>query len=161
PLDEAEREFLFTGTPHPEDPQMGQSIVDPGQSMKREFPLERRVGQVATKRHALADRPGNSKRREMIPCDRESLIDFPNSHRFSLCRAGRTVFEPHGQGEKVFFADRSLCISPPNVRSLGSRAVDLSNLDAWTGIAWGVAGAWVAALVVFVRACRKRLVLQA
>ena len=36
----------------------------------------------------------------------------------------------------------------------------LSNLDAWTGLAWGVAGAWIVAMVVFVRACRKRLVLR-
>src|SRR5262245_51466753 len=38
--------------------------------------------------------------------------------------------------------------------------MDSSNLDAWTAIAWGVAAAWIAVLGLFLRGCRKRLVLR-
>src|SRR5262245_12140536 len=38
--------------------------------------------------------------------------------------------------------------------------MDLSNLDAWTAIAWGVAAAWIAGVILFARGYRKRLVLR-
>ena len=36
----------------------------------------------------------------------------------------------------------------------------LSDLDAWTAVAWVVVGAWLAVMVFFLRACRQRLVLR-
>jgi hypothetical protein len=49
---------------------------------------------------------------------------------------------------------------PRTFRRFGWRAMDLWNLDAWTALACGIAGAWIACMVVFVRGCRKRLVLR-
>lgn len=36
----------------------------------------------------------------------------------------------------------------------------LSNLSVWTVIAWAIAGAWIAVMVVFARACRRQAVLR-
>jgi chlorobactene glucosyltransferase len=40
------------------------------------------------------------------------------------------------------------------------RAVHQSNLDGWTVIAWTIAGAWIAGMLVFWRGCRKRPLLR-
>jgi chlorobactene glucosyltransferase len=38
--------------------------------------------------------------------------------------------------------------------------MNFSNMNAWTAIAWSVAGVWIAVMVVFVKACRSKSLLR-